>query len=142
MKEGNVVKEKSTDFAVRIINMTKHILKNMSYAENTLCKQILKSGTSIGANIREAEHAESTEDFIHKMKISLKEANETEYWLELLFRANYITDKQYTSLNTDCVELSKLLTSIIKTTNNNKIINKSTHMKQSAAPVNTTAQSL
>ena len=72
MKKDNIVKDKSTDFAVRIINLVKHQTKNMPYTEHAICTQLLKSGTSIGANIREAEHAESREDFIHKLKIALK----------------------------------------------------------------------
>lgn len=123
MKQDNVVKLKSMDFAVRIVNMIKYMLQRMTYAEHPLCKQLLKSGTSIGANIREAEHAESSEDFIHKLKIALKEANEAEYWLELFFRTNYITQEQYDSLNADCVEINKLLISIIKKTKENNKIN-------------------
>ena len=81
MKE-NVIKEKSLRFAVRIVKLYKHLVKTEK--EFLWSKQILKSGTSIGAMIRESEHAESTADFVHKMSIALKEANETEYWIELL----------------------------------------------------------
>ena len=123
MKHDNVIKLKSTDFAIRIVNMVKYVLQRVSFAEHPICKQLLKSGTSIGANIREAEHAESTEDFIHKMKIALKEANETEYWLELFFRTNYINQEQYESLNNDCIEINKLLIAIIKKTKENNKIN-------------------
>ena len=76
---------------------------------------MLRSGTSIGANVREAEHAQSDADFIHKMNIALKEANETEYWLELLFQSDYIEESQYDSIIADCRELNKLLISIVKT---------------------------
>ncbi|MBQ5981625.1 MAG: four helix bundle protein [Prevotella sp.] len=114
MKQDNTIKIKSTDFAVRIIKMVKYLVKSIPIAEHSICTQLLKSGTSIGANVREAEHAESTEDFIHKMKIALKEANETEYWLEIFFKTEYITQQQYKSLNDDCIELNKLLISIIK----------------------------
>ena len=86
----------------------------MPYAEHAICTQLLKSGTSIGANVREAEHAESREDFIHKLKIALKEANETEYWLEIFYRAEYLTSELYESVNSDCKELNRLLISIIK----------------------------
>ena len=118
-KKDNIVKNKSTDFAVRIINLVKHLTKNMPYTEYAICTQLLKSGTSIGANIREAEHAESREDFIHKLKIALKEANETEYWLEIFYRAELLTLEQYESVNNDCKELNKLLISIIKNLKNN-----------------------
>ena len=114
MKQDNTIKIKSTDFAVRIIKMVKYLVKSIPIAEHSICTQLLKSGTRIGANVREAEHAESTEDFIHKMKIALKEANETEYWLEIFFKTEYITQQQYKSLNDDCIELNKLLISIIK----------------------------
>jgi four helix bundle protein len=123
MKQENAIKQKSTDFAVRIIKMVKYLVSNIPFAEHPICTQLLKSGTSIGANIREAEHAESTDDFIHKLKIALKEANETEYWLELFYRTNYITKEQYDSLNTNCSELNKLLISIIKKTKENNNIN-------------------
>jgi four helix bundle protein len=123
MKQDNVIKLKSLDFAVRIVNMTKYLLQHISFAEQPICKQLLKSGTSIGANIREAEHAESTEDFIHKMKIALKEANESEFWLELFYRTNYITKEQYESLIADCSEINKLLISIVKKTKENNKIN-------------------
>ncbi len=80
-----------------------------------MAKQILRSGTSIGANIRESVYGESKADFVHKLRIALKEASETEYWLELLHETNYIEEKEYKSLVEDCVELIKLLTAIIKT---------------------------
>ena len=124
MKQDNVIKQKSLDFAVRIVNLAKFLLQRISLAEHPVCNQLLKSGTSIGANVREAEHAESTEDFIHKMKIALKEANETDFWLELYYRTNYITQEQYESLIADCNVINKLLISIIrKTKENNKINN-------------------
>jgi four helix bundle protein len=86
--------------------------------EFVLSKQLLRSGTSIGANIREAEHAESKADFIHKMSIALKEANESTYWIELLFKSDYINENQFNNLNNDLIEILKLLTSIIKTSKN------------------------
>jgi four helix bundle protein len=88
--------------------------------EFVLSKQLLRSGTSIGANIREAEQAESKTDFIHKMSISLKEANESEYWIELLYRANYLDENQFIIITKELREILKLLTSIIKTSKNNK----------------------
>ncbi len=122
MKRDNAIKNKSTEFAVRIVKMVKYLVRSLPFAEHPICTQLLKSGTSIGANVREAEHAESTEDFIHKLKISLKEANETEYWLELFFKTGYITETQYESMMEDCAELSKLLISIIKKTKVNNSI--------------------
>ncbi|MCQ2229867.1 MAG: four helix bundle protein [Bacteroidales bacterium] len=119
MKSDNIVKRKSLDFAVRIVKMSRFLLCNMSIAEHPICTQILKSGTSIGANIREAEHAESRTDFIHKLKLALKEANETEYWLELLYQSEYIDQRQYESLNNDCQEINRLLISIINKLKNN-----------------------
>ena len=117
MKCNNVVRDKSLDFGVRISKMVRIILKRMYPAEHSLCSQILKSGTSIGANIRESEFAESRDDFKHKLKIALKEANETDYWLTILHRAEYLNDKEYNSLNDDCKELIALLVAIIKTSN-------------------------
>ena len=120
MKENNVVKEKSLDFSLRIINMSKYLFDKLPFSEKTIITQIIKSGTSIGANVFEAEYAESKDDFKHKLKISLKEANETKYWLTLLFRCDYLSKEQYNSLIVDCEELIKLLTSIINKINNNQ----------------------
>ena len=122
MKSDNIVKKKSTDFAVRIMKMVRFLVKEIPFAEHPICTQLLKSGTSIGANVREAEHAESTDDFVHKLKVALKKANETEYWLELFYKSDYITLAQYNSLNADCAELNKLLISIIKSTKDNNNI--------------------
>ena len=109
MKE-NLLKEKSTKFAIRIINLYKYLRDCKK--ETILSKQILRSGTSIGANIREAIYAESHLDFIHKYSISQKECSETEY----------ISDEQYESINTDCLEILKLLTAtIVKLKNNGNI---------------------
>jgi four helix bundle protein len=82
--------------------------------EFVLSKQLLRSGTSVGANVREAIYASSKVDFVAKMRISLKEISETEYWLELLKRTEYLTENQYDDINTDCSEIAKLLTSIVK----------------------------
>jgi four helix bundle protein len=113
----NVVKEKSLDFAIRIVNLYKYLTD--SKKEFIMSKQLLRSGTAIGALVRESEHAESKADFIHKLSVALKEANETDYWLELLYRTDYLTEKQYQSINENIIELLKLLTSIIKTSKNN-----------------------
>jgi four helix bundle protein len=86
--------------------------------EFVLSRQVLRSGTSIGANVRESEHAQSKADFIHKLSISLKEANETEYWLDLLFETKYLSDIEFQNIKPKITELLKLLTSIIKTSKN------------------------
>lgn len=111
---NGAVEVKSKMFAVRIINLYKHLVGEKN--EYVMSKQILRCGTSIGANIKEGEFAQSKADFISKMSIALKEAGETEYWLELLYETDYITAAQYESMRADCKELIKLLTSIIKST--------------------------
>ncbi|MEI8046317.1 MAG: four helix bundle protein [Bacteroidota bacterium] len=115
MKE-NIVKNKSFDFALRIVKLYQFLVAEKK--EYVISKQLLRSGTSIGSNIREAEHAESKADFIHKVSVSLKEANECEYWIELLFKADYIDENQFVSLDSDLKEILRLLTSIIKTSKN------------------------
>jgi len=110
----NVVREKSYGFALRMIKAYKYLTQEQR--EFVLSKQVLRSGTSIGALVKEAEHAQSRADFIHKMNIALKEANETEYWLMLLKDSGYIEVKTYESIHKDCSELIKLLASIVKTT--------------------------
>ena len=116
MKE-NIIKDKSYAFALRMINAYKYLAQE--YREFVLSKQLLRSGTSIGALVREAEHAQSQADFISKMSIALKEANETEYWLMLLKDSEYIDDKMFTSIHKDCDELIRLLVSIVKTAKDN-----------------------
>ncbi|MEZ4803588.1 MAG: four helix bundle protein [Gelidibacter sp.] len=113
MKSDNVVKIKSYQFAIRIVHLYKLLVEENK--EYTLSKQLLRSGTSIGANVREAEHAESKADFIHKLSMALKEANETEYWLDLLKETGYLNNSEYISIQFDIKEILKLLTSIIKT---------------------------
>ncbi|MDA3838396.1 MAG: four helix bundle protein [Candidatus Delongbacteria bacterium] len=108
-----VLKEKSLDFAVKIVNLYKHLKDKKS--EYVLSKQILRSGTSIGANIRESKHAESNQDFIHKLAISQKEAGETEYWLILLFRTEYISKNKFDSLSSNLSEIRRMLASSILT---------------------------
>lgn len=112
MKE-NILKEKSFGFAIRIIELCKFL--KTEQLEYVLSKQILRSGTAIGANIREAEFAESIRDFIHKLSVSLKEANETKYWLELLFASKMIEEKLFQSFVFDCDEILKLLVASINT---------------------------
>ena len=117
MLRENIVEEKSYAFALRIIQLYKYLTNQEK--EFILSKQILRSGTSVGALIKEAEHAQSKKDFINKMSIALKEANETEYWLMLLKDSNYISENSFESINNDCTEILKLLISIIKTSKNN-----------------------
>lgn len=112
MKE-NVIKIKSFAFALRIVMAYQFLCKKKEFV---LSKQMLRSGTAIGALVREAEQAESSADFVHKMAIALKEANETEYWIELLNRSNYLEENISLSLKADLTEILKLLTSIIKST--------------------------
>jgi four helix bundle protein len=114
MAKENILKQKSFDFAVRIVNLYKYLKQNFN--EFVLSQQIVGSGTSIGALIREAEHAESTKNFLHKLNIDLKEANESKYWFDLLFATEFINKKMYDSLNKDCEELLKLLIASLKTT--------------------------
>ena len=109
----NILKDKSFLFAVRMVNLYKYLKKE--HGEYIISQQLIRSGTSIGALIREAEHAESTKDFVHKLNIGLKEANESKYWLDLLVATEFLTTKMYNSLNKDCEELLKMLISSVKT---------------------------
>jgi four helix bundle protein len=113
MRKDNVVRDKSFGFALRVVKLYKYLSEEKR--EFVLSKQLLRAGTSVGANVREAEQAESHADFIHKMSIALKEANECGYWLELLHQGDYIEGKAFESLHEDLTEILKLLTSIIKT---------------------------
>lgn len=109
----NILKEKSFAFAVRIVNLYKYLKKQ--HGEYIISQQLIRSGTSVGALIREAEHAESTKDFIHKLNVGLKEANESKYWLDLLAATDFLTTDMFDSLNPDCEELLKLLIASVKT---------------------------
>ena len=117
MKEENVILEKSKAFAVRVVRLYQYL--NEEKKERVMSKQMLRSGTSIGANVKEGMRAQSTADFLSKMQISLKEASETEYWLELLTDTGYITEKAADSILNDCRELIRIITSIVKTTKEN-----------------------
>ena len=112
MVNNNLIKDKSADFALRIVNLYRFLYDSKN--EKVLSKQILRSGTSIGANIAESVYASSKADFINKLQIAQKEAGETEFWLELLSKADYIDKKQFDSMLLDCKELLKLLTAILK----------------------------
>ncbi len=114
--QNNVVFEKSKCFALRIIKLYKFLGEEK--AEYVISKQILRCGTSIGANIAESVYAQSRSDFVGKLSISLKEAAETGYWLDILYKSNYINKSSYDSVRKDCDELMKILTSIVRTTKN------------------------
>ena len=115
MKENKLV-ELSMDFSVDIINLVKYLKANH---ETIISNQIGRSGTSIGANIREAQYAHGKADFISKLQIALKEANETGYWLELLYKTNYITEAEYKTLDTACTSIRIMLISSINTAKEN-----------------------
>ena len=117
----NIIKIKSFKLAIRIVKLYQYLGNDKR--EFVFSKQVLRSGTSVGAMVREAEHAESKTDFKHKMAIAQKEANETLYWLELLKETDYLTKEQFQTIYDDTVEIIKLLTSIIKTTKQNLKIN-------------------
>lgn len=116
MKES-IVFDKSKSFALRIIALYKYLCDEKR--EFVLSKQLLRSGTSIGANIAEASCAYSSKEFLAKMYIAFKECAETAYWLELLYKAQYLNQPEFDSLNTDCTELQKILSSITKTMKTN-----------------------
>ena len=111
-----VLEEKTYSFALRIIKAYKYLSNKNEYV---LSKQLMRSGTSIGANCREATYAQSKQDFISKLSIALKEANETIYWLELLHDSDFITDDAFESIHNDGLEILKILISIIKTSKSN-----------------------
>lgn len=108
----NIIETKSFDFAVRIVNLYKYLTEKKN--EYVLSKQLLRSGTSIGANVAEAEQAQSKPDFVSKMNIALKETSETKYWINLLQATNFLSEEECSSILTDCIELEKILISIVK----------------------------
>ena len=111
---ASAVRDKSYAFAVRTVRLYQYLQGDKK--EFVLSKQVIRSGTAIGALVREAEQGESRADFVHKLAIALKEANETDYWLELLHETRYLSTEAFESMRNDLAELLKLLTSIIKTT--------------------------
>ena len=111
MKE-NIIKEKTFAFGIRIVKLCKYLEETKR--EFVLTSQLKRSGTAPGAMVREAEHAESKKDFIHKMAISLKEANESTYWIQMLKAGEYISQKEFDSINADCEEIIKILAAIVK----------------------------
>ncbi|GAB4037003.1 four helix bundle protein [Spirosoma jeollabukense] len=117
-QKPNITKDKSFAFAIRIINLEKYL--RSTKRETVLSRQLLRSGTSVGANIREGYNAESDADFIHKMGIAQKECDETCYWLELLKATDYLDEKQFTSIHADAEGLLKIIKSIILTKKQNR----------------------
>lgn len=115
--KNSIIRDKSFAFAIRIVKLYQYLVSNKK--EFIMSKQILKSGTSIGANIREAYNAESDKDFIHKLGIAQKECDETAYWLELLYATDYLTESEFSSINNECSELLKIIRSIILTKKQN-----------------------
>lgn len=117
MSVKDIIQEKSFDFALEVVRVYKYL--RFQEKEFVLSKQLLRSGTAVGALIRESEHAQSRPDFIHKLSIALKESNETDYWVDLMYKSDYLDKKDYESLKNKNLELLKLLTSIIKNTKAN-----------------------
>ena len=117
MDDAPIIRVKSKAFAIRVVRMAQYLQEERH--EFVISRQVLKSGTSIGANIRESRNAQSTADFISKLEIALKESDETEYWLEILYETNYISKDIFDSMIADNKELTAMLTSIIKTCKEN-----------------------
>ncbi len=117
MKKESIIQNKSYKFAIRVVKLYNFII--LEKKEFVMSKQLLRSGTAIGALIREAEHAQSKADFVNKVNIALKEANETLYWLELLNDTDYLTNEYFTSIYNDANELVKILVKIVKTSKAN-----------------------
>ena len=115
--KNNIIKDKSYSFALRIVKMCRYLTSEKQ--EYVLSKQVLRSGTSIGALVMEAEHAQSRADFVNKMNVALKEANETTYWLSLLKDSGYIDEQMFNSILPQSEELLKILISIVKTSKSN-----------------------
>ena len=114
MKEENIILDRTFAFAVRIVKLQRCL--DERGCDRSIIRQLLKSGTSIGANVREAVRGQSRVDFVSKMNIALKESSESEYWLELLHATDFLTDQEYDSIYSDCKVITKLLMKIVKTT--------------------------
>ena len=114
-KQGASIHELSYDFGCRITRLFQYLTEDAEYKEYVISKQIYRSGTSVGANVRESKHAQSDADFLSKMSIAYKEADESDYWLNLLHDNGYLDDAQFRSLSLDCDRILKVLTSIVKT---------------------------
>ena len=113
----NIIQDKSFAFALRMVKLCNHLQK--AKRETIMSKQLLRCGTSIGANVAESKHAQSRADFISKLTIALKEAAETDYWLRLLYESNYLSNVEFQSIFADCKEIESLFAAIVKTTKNN-----------------------
>ncbi len=121
MKKENIITKKSFDFAVKTVNLYKLLVE--IHKEYILSKQLLRSGTSVGANIRESQNAESTADFIHKLSIAQKECDETIYWLDLLEATSFLNKNEHFKVRNEAQELLKIIRSIILTTKQNRVKN-------------------
>ncbi|MEO8209779.1 MAG: four helix bundle protein [bacterium] len=117
MKSESIIQRKSYNFSIRIVRFYQYLIKE--HKEYSLAKQILRSGTSIGANVEEASGGQSTRDFLYKLSIAYKEARETRYWLRILFDTNYINKNMFESLINDCEEILKIISKIQTTTKSN-----------------------
>lgn len=114
-KSNASIHELSYDFGCRIARLFQYLTEDAEYKEYVISKQVYRSGTSVGANVRESKHAQSDADFLSKMSIAYKEADETDYWLNLLHDNGYLDETHFNSLNTDSTRILKILTSIVKT---------------------------
>lgn len=114
-KQGASIHELSYDFGCRITRLFQYLTEDAEYKEYVISKQVYRSGTSVGANVRESKHAQSDADFLSKMSIAYKEADESDYWLNLLHDNGYLDDAQFRSLSLDCDRILRVLTSIVKT---------------------------
>ena len=117
MKTDNIIEQLSRQFSVRIIRLYEYLKKNK--IDLVLCRQLLRSGTSVGANVAESIHAQSTADFVSKLNIALKEADETKFWLDSFYAVNYLNEEQYNSITNDCCKIIATLVKIINTTKDN-----------------------
>lgn len=115
-KQSANIQDLSYDFSCRIIRLYQYLTEDAEYKEHIMSKQVYRSGTSIGANVRESQHAQSDADFLSKMSISLKEADETDYWLSLLHDNGYLNEWQFNSLNSDIQRILRILNAIVKST--------------------------
>lgn len=114
-KQKAGIHELSYDFGCRMVRLYQYLKEDADYKEYEMSKQLYRSGTSVGANVRESKHAQSDNDFLSKMSIAYKEADESDYWLNLLHDNGYMNDEQFNSLSHDCTRIVKILTSIVKT---------------------------
>ena len=114
---SNIIHDKTFSFAVKVVKLVTHLQKNRK--EFILSEQLLKSGTAAGALVREAEHAQSRKDFIHKMSIGLKEINESNYWLNLMRETGTINQEEYEKIQPDCLEILRIMAKIVKTSKQN-----------------------